>query len=438
VEEGAMTDGGARKGWYYGWNIVAVTVLSQIAANGIPFNAFSLFVHDWSAELQRPISTLQLAIVPMIFVAALISPIIGNFADKFPARWLMSGGAFGVALFCLLISFISRDWQFFVLYGAFFPVVLTLSTSVVANAVVARWFVRRIGVALGITSFGVGLAGVLLPPIVADALPLIGWRGIWRVASLIIACGVVPLAFFVLRDRPTTREGLHYLADDGTGRRPHGHGAGGSGGMRWRDIMKRRNFWLLVVVFLALLTVYSAASQNFAPIVTSHGFSVRSAGLLLSVLNLSHIIATLMSGFVSDRFGNRIPFAALAMIVAAGAVTMAFGSSLTQLTVASVLIGLSGGEFTFLSAAIAREFGAATVGRAYGLVMFFLPVNALVPYGVAKVRETTGSYSSALLVLAAMAVAGGLIILLMRERGGQPLSAENGPLGDALAPTIGA
>lgn len=41
-----------QKGWYHGWNIVAVCVLSQAAANGLAVNAFSLFLHDWSIALK--------------------------------------------------------------------------------------------------------------------------------------------------------------------------------------------------------------------------------------------------------------------------------------------------------------------------------------------------------------------------------------------------
>src|SRR5437868_13418113 len=47
---------GARGGrWYYGWNIVAVAVLSLIAANGVPFNCISLFLKPWSGEFPLPI-----------------------------------------------------------------------------------------------------------------------------------------------------------------------------------------------------------------------------------------------------------------------------------------------------------------------------------------------------------------------------------------------
>src|ERR1700730_8541892 len=71
--------GSARqRGWYHGWNIVAVCVLSQVAANGLTYNAYSLFLRDWSEELHSPVSRLQLPIAGMALVAALISPMVGG------------------------------------------------------------------------------------------------------------------------------------------------------------------------------------------------------------------------------------------------------------------------------------------------------------------------------------------------------------------------
>ena len=436
----ASVQGAPHRGvWYYGWNIIAVAVLSQVAANGLAINAFSLFLHDWSKQLHSPISTLQLAIVPLAFVAAVLSPVVGTLADKYPARLLFGAGLFGIAIFTFAMSWATATWQIQVLYGILLPVSLSLCTSITANAVVSRWFMRRVGLAMGITAFGVGMAGVLLPPVIAWAMPIIGWRGVWRTAGLIIALVVLPIVMLVLRERPTEREGLHYVTGEGVAQRHHGHGHGGAqdGGLRWRDIVKRKNFWLLAAVFLPILAIYGGCVQNLAPIAASHGFSPQSAGLLLSVLSLSHIASTLLLGTVSDRYGNRLPFAGLAVIVAGGAVLVAFSGSLPAMIVAVAFVGLGGGLWTLLAAAIAVEFGASGVGRAFGLMMAFIPINAMAPFLIAKTQETTGSYAAPLLTLAAIALAGGGLCLLMRERrGGPPATGKkDAVLGEAFNPT---
>src|SRR5260370_36505522 len=106
----------APRGWYYGWNIVAVTILSQVAANGLTYNAFSLFVHDWSKDLHAPISQLQLAVAAMAFLTAFAAPAIGTFAAKHPARGLFAVGLSGIGIFYIAISPTPAGSQVIALY----------------------------------------------------------------------------------------------------------------------------------------------------------------------------------------------------------------------------------------------------------------------------------------------------------------------------------
>jgi MFS transporter, OFA family, oxalate/formate antiporter len=405
-----------RSRYYYGWNIVAVCILSQIAANGLTYNAFSLFVHDWSTDLQAPISKLQLPLAGMALVCALISPTIGVLADKFPARRLFACGLVGMGVFYIAVSFTTAAWQLIALYGLLVPVALTLCTAITANALISRWFVRRLGLALGLSSFGIGMAGVLLPPLIAALLPEFGWRAIWRVGGLLVVLVVMPLVTLVLRDRATEREGLHYLTDDGSARRHHGHGGGGESQIRWREVVTRRNFWLLVFIYLPLMAASGGVAQNLAPYASSHGLSQLAAGQLLSVLSFSHLAATLVAGVVSDRFGNRIPLICLAVLVALGEAVLAFATGMPGIALGCALVGLGTGVFTLLAAAMAAEFGASGVGRAFGMAMFFIPLASLTPFVVAKVKENTGSYTGALLGIMVAVVLSGILSLFVRER----------------------
>jgi hypothetical protein len=134
------------------------------------------------------------------------------------------------------------------------------------------------------------------------------------------------------------------------------------------------------------------------------------------VVSVFHIGATLLLGMVSDRFGNRLPLAGLALIVAGGATLAAFSSSSAGLTVAAALVGSGGGMWTLLAAAVALEFGADGFGRAFGLLMALIPIDSLVPFAVARTHERVGTYAPALLTLAALCILGGLLCLMLRER----------------------
>jgi MFS family permease len=433
----AGQDSGAPRGWYYGWNIVAAAIFSQVAANGLTYNAFPLFLPDWSRQLHAPVSQLQLTVAGMVLVAAIVSPAVGALADRFPARRIFAAGLLGMAAFYACISFAQAAWQILALYGLLAPVALCLATAIPCNAVISRWFVRRRGLALGLSAFGIGMAGVVLPPLVAALLPAVGWRLIWRAGALLLAVVVTPIVVLVIRDRPSEREGLHYL--QGSAAAAHGHGAGHAAGGRlgWREVASRRNFWLLVAIYLPMLGLYGGCAQNLAPFAQSHGWDRQSAGFLLAVISFSHLAGTLALGLISDRFGNRLPFAGLALIMAAGAAVLALGAALPVVTVGCALIGFGGGLYTLLAAALAAEFGADGFGRAYGLAMLFLPVMSLAPFAVAKTEETTGGYALAFLALGGLVVvAGGLSLLLREPHGGRLTRAEADAVGEEAVTPI--
>lgn len=414
---------GAPGGWYYGWNIVAAAIFSQVAANGLTYNAFPLFLPDWSRQLHAPVSQLQLTVAGMVLVAAIVSPAVGALADRWPARRIFAAGLLGMAAFYACISFAQAAWQILALYGLLAPVALCLATAIPCNAVISRWFVRRRGLALGLSAFGIGMAGVVLPPLVAGLLPTLGWRLIWRAGAVLLAVVVTPVVVLVMRDRPGEREGLHYLQGSAAAA-AHGDGAGHASGRQlgWRDVASRPNFWLLVAIYLPMLGLYGGCVQNLAPFAQSHGWDRQSAGILLSVISFSHLAGTLALGLISDRFGNRLPFAGLALIMAAGAALLAFGGTLPLVTVGRALIGFGGGLYTLLAAALATEFGADGFGRAYGLAMLFLPVMSLAPFAVAKTEETTGSYALAFLALGGLVVVAAGLSLLLREHSGERLT----------------
>jgi MFS family permease len=414
----------ARRGWYYGWNIVAVLILCQIAAQGMPLFAFSMFLHDWSTDLKTPISTIQLVMTLMTFVGAAGGIGVGALADRFPSRRLLLAGVVGLALFALAIAFMTQPWQLIVLYGFALPLLIALATLIVANPLVSRWFVRRMGLALGLTAAGGGLAGVVVPPLVAAGLPILGWRGVWQIGAAVMGLIVAPLVFFVVRERPTEREGLDYLRGTAGVGAHHAHGHGGKGGMSALQIARRKNFWLLAATYIPIIAAYFGVLYNLAPIAESRGLGAQ-AGLLTAALSFAQIVSTPIMGLLADRFGSRLPFLGLCFVGAGGTALVALGTGFPALLVGAVLVGVVGGLWALLGAAIAVEFGAASAGQAFGMLIAFSPINGVAAFVVARMKEATGSYAPGLLTLvAAIGVAVAAILAWREKRGGHSTPEE--------------
>lgn len=416
-----------RRRWYHGWNIIAACMLAQVAASGIPALSYSLFLPSWTHDLHTTISVLQLPWMPFALMCAIVSPTVGTFADKLPARWMFAFGLSGMTLFSVAVSLVTDAWQLVSLYALLLPFALQTSTSITANALVSRWFVRRIGLALGLTAIGVALGGVILPPIVAALLPVIGWRAIWRYTALLIGLVALPLVVITVRNRPAVQDGRHYLDVDPSEAHHAPSAPGGGGTLKAAQILRRRNFWLILGIFLPILAAYVGVLQNLVLIAISRGFGHQTAGALLSVMSVAQIIAALALGMLSDRFGNRLPFAAVAAMTACGVAAIAFGHSVALLIFGAALVGCGGGSWPLVGASIAAEFGAASFGRAFGLLASFIQLFALAPFIIAKTQEITGTYVPALLGLGALVAIGGCSFLTIDERRPSPFASTEVP-----------
>jgi hypothetical protein len=66
------------------------------------------------------------------------------------------------------------------------------------------------------------------------------------------------------------------------------------------------------------------------------------------------------------------------------------------------------------------EFGAESVGRAFGLCMMFVPVITLTPFLIARSEEATGSYTHAFIGGAIFLAISAFLATLYRERRNVP------------------
>jgi MFS family permease len=398
---------------YRAWLVVASCLLAQIAASGITTRSFPLFLTAWSKDLRVPVSTLQLGLAGDGIICALLAPLVGLWVDRSSPRRLLIIGVVGLAMFHAGISAMTSPWHYMVLYGAWLPISVLLATAIPANAIVSRWFIEHRGLALGITATGLSASGVVLPSIITAAMGDIGWRAIWRIAAALIAIVVLPLVVFVVRDRPPRVVESFPSEREMVSSAP-------SVELGWLDILLNRNFVLLAIGFLAMMLVHGGYGANLTPIVESRGIDPAEAGILLASLSLSQMVWTLSAGLLSDRFGNRLPLASYALLAAVGGFTVAYGADFKTLLFGTVLVGFAQSFWPLLASALASEFGAAGLGRAFGLTTAFLPLSSFAPFSVARFHEAYGSYVIPLDAMAFVAMLGAFALFFLRERNASP------------------
>jgi MFS family permease len=396
-----------RVGWYYGWNIVGLAVLAQMASMGLPLNCFSLFLPAWSHEFGSPVSFLQLSFSIFAIFCAFFGPVAGAAADKFPARWVLSAGLAMIVVFMVAMGFARAGWNVVVLY-ALVSFGVTISSTIPAQALVSRWFVQRRGLALGLSAFGLALAGVIFPPIVVVLVKGLGWRETWWLFAAVVGFVAIPTIVLFARDRPGPGDSRAYIG-------AHEEADAAAPSLSFKQILTRPNFWVIFCAFACVFATYQSVVNNLTPIMASHGLSLGVAGAMISAVSIADLISKVGIGALADRIGNRIPFVALGLVGAAGVGVAALAPGVPLLVVGLLLLGMAGAVWTLIASATAAEFGQRNFGRAFGLMCIASPVGAQAPPIFAWTQERTGSYTAGLLGLAVLALVGAGLAALLKE-----------------------
>ena len=141
-------------GWYYGWNIVGVTMVIQAAAFGVIVYGFGLWVEPWSSEFGASRGEIMFGVTLMNIASALASPLIGHALARHPIRWLVVLGAVLMAAGLVAVSYATGFLFIIAMYMLVFSIVVVLVGPLSASTLMANWFDRSRGLAIGISAIG--------------------------------------------------------------------------------------------------------------------------------------------------------------------------------------------------------------------------------------------------------------------------------------------
>jgi MFS family permease len=395
------------RAWYHGWNIVALCVLLEMAGVGLTIICNSLFMPSWTKTFGVPVSTIAMGITFFSFGTVAIGYMIGIWTTRYTTRRLFLTGLLLLGTAHLLIAAAQQVWQILAIYGLILPFAIGLTGSITCQALVSRWFVRRVGLAMGLTIAGLAVPGLLFPSAIVKLLEMTSWRVLWAGVGAIILIVLVPLMLAVVRERPAEDDPFGYVT------RKTGATAGESI-IGLRDIVGRRNFVVVVAAFLSVQCIPMMLYINLTPIIESYGGNARLSGYFLMTFAVSAMISKMGGGWLADRVGSRIPLVVAALGTGTGALLLSVPSAdPAYLFGVAIAIGMSGASWTLVAASLLAEFGAKSFGRAYGLASALSPIATLSAGVVAKLEEVSGSYAGPLLTLGGLAIASALMVLVV-------------------------
>ena len=150
------------------------------------------------------------------------------------------------------------------------------------------------------------------------------------------------------------------------------------------------------------------------------GLTQAEAGNVGSIILFGSIGGRLLMGWLADRWAKKHVMLLIYVIVAASIPLMAIGPTGAFLHVAALLFGIGlGGDYMIIPLMAAELFGLRILGRLMGVVLTADGIaEAVVPMGVAALRDATGSYSTGFGLLVVLAGLGALAVALLPRSSG--------------------
>ena len=374
-------------GW---WQVVVAIVVQAISSASI-FLSYSIIAVPLKETFNPSTMVLMLSISVAIITGGVLGPIIGSAIDRISIRKLMLTGSILVSCGFFLLSITSAMWQVLAIY-MLLAIGGTLIGQLSTSALLARWFTRRRGLAIGIAVSGVAIGGIIIPPILQFLIDTFAWRLALRLFAGILFLITAPCILLLVIDRPADRG----LFPDGDDTEPEV--AEKTADTSIKSITRSAPFWVVCIAIGTAFFGPFALISNMVPFVISNGFDARMGALLLSIYSGASFTGKLIYAAIGDHVDDRMAFVTILLLLIVSMVLFIFGDSYANLVIACVLSGISSGAALPLrSVFIANMYGSVSLGRILGLVgLVSMPFTLVGPPLFGWGYDVTGSYNAVL------------------------------------------
>jgi len=414
------------QGIFYGWYIVGVGFLANVASSFALASTLSIFLKPLTSELAVSRGVFSLLRSGEGIIGACLAPLVGTLVDRYGGRWLMAIGTTIVGIGYFFLGHVDSFSQFAAIRLALVSFGDAIMGYMVVNVVISQWFVRRRGRALAFTSMGVGFAKVCMPVVAAWLLLTLGWRQTWTVFGVLTIALLVLPALLIVRRRPedmglfpdgASEPGIEPGSFGGKKQFAEDHPANPSETVWTRaEAVRTSAFWLLVITFGISSVGVTGLNLHVYPYVTDIGHSPVVAASVMSVIASMQLGSPLAWGFLAERIDPRIA-AMLRFIVQGIGLGLAISTSnLICLYAGFFLYGIGlGGNMVLPDLLWANYFGRRSLGRIRGMGLLISQVLAAFgPPFFGFLFDATGGYGLSFALFGAALATSAVLSLMLR------------------------
>jgi MFS family permease len=416
---------------FYGWWIVLATALICLLGYGTWLYSFGVFFKPMAAEFGWTRAMTAGAYSLRSIEGGIASPVVGWAVDKYGGRIVILLGAIVSGLSFALMPLVDSLLGFYLIYGVLLSAGMSAMLYLPAWTVIARWFRRRLSLALAVLSLGAGFGGLICAPSAHFLIEHFGWRSAFVILGVVIWVVCIPLAL-VVRNNPKE---LELLPDGDTPDDACETGSDASPEPRTetaapppptdytlKQALKSGPFWTLSLAFFFFGLAHSTVTVHTVPALTDAGIPGDAAALAFGMVILVSIIGRLSFGYLGDHLTKRYLFMVAFALMGMGVLVLMNARTMRMVYLFIFLFGVGfGGTVPLMPAIRAEYFGRSALGKIQGFmnpIMMF--AGALGPILSGYFFDVTGSYRIPFMITGLLTFCAAAAILFARPSAPRP------------------
>jgi len=382
--------------------VAATGFLSLFSLVGIMFYGLPFFYDFWYKDFGWSRATITSGNAFAKIFVGLFGFLAGWLIDKYGPRRLMLAGILMGGIALIGLSQVTSLWQFYFFYV--FNALGYMCGGPLPNQVLtARWFNKSRGKAMGFAYLGIGIGGMLVPQVARWLNMNFGWHHALMILGILMIAIAFPMAWIVEENPKVSSEAVHPQSS----KIPVG------------NVLRSWKFYLLAIGSMCSIGAVSGTSQNLKLFFSIDlKYSQSEAANVISLVLLSSIFGRILMGWLADRLPKKYVMILIYTLVAGAIPILFFADRPGMIYLFSFIFGIGlGGDYMIIPLMAAELFGVRVMGRVMGLVLTADGIaEALSPMLVGWLRDRSGSYANAFLVLVILAVIGILSVALLPRK----------------------
>ena len=389
------------KRFHYAWLILIGCCFMQAGGLGAILDAAGVFFVPVCEDLGFTRSEISLYLTFYFIATIFAMPVVGKWIQKYNINKLLSIAFALTILAVAAMGFYTESWQWWI-SGIVFGLAGSFIFVVPTPILIANWFSKHRGLALGAAMSFSGIGGAILSPVFTLFIQSFGWREAYVFAAVVMAILVLPWTIFVFKLHP-----------EDIGLKPYGWSEEEElkekqrleqhqdlPGVPLNKALKTVPF-VCMFLFAGLIAYFAGFNSHLPGYAQSIGYDALVGSSLLTAVMIGNVVEKYIVGFLNDKIGVQVTVNIQLAMVCIGFLGFIFaGDNLVLVYVSAFFFGAQNSLVSVSTPLLVRQiFGERDFPSIFTYTRIGTGlIGCLGPVTVAGIFDMTGSFVPAFAV----------------------------------------